>query len=64
MANRGKGRSRWAIQPTTQTTIAVDIPQKKELTLRQDCGMLPTASHTSINDSLGDVSPNLPRSIC
>jgi hypothetical protein len=48
MANRGKGRSRWAIQPTTQTTIAVDIPQKKELTLRQDCGMLPTVSHTGV----------------
>ena len=29
MANRGKGRSRWANHPTTQTTIAGDIPQKK-----------------------------------
>src|SRR5580700_4479110 len=44
MANQAKGGSRWAIPPTTQTTIAVDIPQETELTLRQDCGKLPTAS--------------------
>jgi hypothetical protein len=50
MANQAKGKSRWAIPPTTQTTIAVDIPQETELTLRQDCGKLPTASPTSIND--------------